>query len=786
MKQTERLSFNQKNKNNKQWYKDKIDYYDTMKPTKFDYLSTKVNYDLYNNQINIKDFEYVCKPFGNDVGELPASMVNRDIVSSKIKTILGLEMKRPFTYKVLATNSEATTEKEQTTFNTIKQYVIDSIMGPIQEEILLRTQQELQGRELTPEEQQQIQQQIQQEIETRTPEEIKSYMKRKYQSPVEVLSSQLLEYLTQHLDIKNKFNKMFKHLLLSGKGVMYVGILNDEPMLWNVNSLNFNCGIQSDAESIEDAEWATCLYRMTPSQIVRYFSDELSQSDLDIIYSDIHYASETDLFSQEEDELYDNETIPVIHCVWKSLRKIGFLTYIDEQGEPQQILVDESYNLNLDNNDIQLVWKWIPEVYETWKIKTSEPIYVNMRPIPGQFKDLDNLYYSKLPYYGVICDNMNSNTTSLMDRLKNYQYYYDIIMYRIELLLASDKGKKVLMNISAIPDDMKVETWQYYMEATSMMWFNPKEEGKEYQDANTIGRVIDLSLISDIQKYIELAEYVRNQAGKAVGITDQMEGQISQYESVRNVNSSLDQSAYILEPYFNLLEIAKKNILTALIETAKIAYGNGEPKKLIYMLDDFSKNIINVDPALLNNNTLGIFISNNMKTYEIIETIKQLSHAALQNQQATLTDVIKILKQDNVEEMQETLEIAEDKMQKQQMEMQQQQQQHEFEMQQMELQAKQQEFENKKELLSIELTERRKTEIAKVALLGASYNPEQDFNKNNINDFLEIINPDGTINQDVLNIATNVMMNNNAIKKNEETSQDKKQINKQLQNQVKI
>ena len=85
----------------------------------------------------------------------------------------------------------------------------------------------------------------------------------------------------------------------------------------------------------------------------------------------------------------DGNSIIVKHYVWKSLRKIGFLTYLDEEGNEAETIVSEDYTINKEMGDIELVWKWIPEVYETWKI--GEDIYLRMRPLPGQFKDFDNL-----------------------------------------------------------------------------------------------------------------------------------------------------------------------------------------------------------------------------------------------------------------------------------------------------------------------------------------------------------------------------------------------------------
>lgn len=118
------------------------------------------------------------------------------------------------------------------------------------------------------------------------------------------------------------------------------------------------------------------------------------------------------------------------------------------------------------------------------------------------------------------------------------------------------------MNINAIPDSMGIDIkkWQYFMESTPYMWYNPNEEGSGYQDANTIAKVIDLSLVSDINKYMEIAEHIRQQAGRSVGITDQVEGRIESSEEVGNTRQSIIQSSHILEWYFDIHNKFKKCI----------------------------------------------------------------------------------------------------------------------------------------------------------------------------------------------------------------------------------
>jgi len=750
-KQTDFITKASKEADDKQYYKDQIDRLDNEDSSinysfgeVSEYKRMKVNYDLFNNVLNLADFEYVCKPFGSQAGELPATMVNRDIVSGKIKAMLGMEMKRPFSWKVIATNPEATTRREEEEFNRIREFVINETMQPIREQIEIKYQQE-QGKELNEEEIAQIQQQIAQETKAQTPEQVKKYMQRKYQDPAEVLSHQLLEYLTQKCDLKRKFNDAFKHGMLSGDGVMYVGIFNGEPDVLNVNSLRFKSEQTADNVFIQDREWATYTHKLGPSEIIKYFGDELTDEERDRVYAewrinnDYENGNLFDMFDREND-VNDTSSISVVHGVWKGLRKIGFLTYLDENGEEQLMLVDENYELNEDVGDIEIEWEVLPEVHETWKIKLNDPIYVKMQPVPGQFKDIDNLHNCKLPYYGVTYDAINSQKTSLMDRLKIYQYYYNIVMYRLELILASDDGKKVLMNINAIPDSagIGVKQWQYFMKSTGIMWYDPTEEGNMSTDANTVAKVIDLSLISDIQKYIEIAEYLRQQCGRSVGITDSVEGQIGPNESVRNAQQNLTQTSHILELYFDLQAHLKKEVLQALLETAKIAYHNSNKKKLTYVLDDMSRKIINLDMGLLDNSTLGLFISNSAKAQEILDTLKQLSHAALQNQKIELSDVSAVLRQEGVVEVEETLKVAEETRREHEMNLQAQKGEQLKELKKIEEANAEKEHVRELEKIVVKEEERRKTEVMKTAMMGASFNPDQDKDQDGVNDFIEL------------------------------------------------
>ena len=182
-----RLSLAEKNSDKFAWFKRKADelkgkaFTSTVaNGTVSEYKRKRVNYDLFNGIIDAKDFEHVCKPFGAKTGELPASFTNKDIVSGKIKTLLGMEMKRPFSWKVIAVNEEATTRKEEEQFGRLREYVAGEVLAPIKAQIEQQYQEKLKGEGLSQQEKQKIQQQIAQELEAKTPDQVKKYMERDY------------------------------------------------------------------------------------------------------------------------------------------------------------------------------------------------------------------------------------------------------------------------------------------------------------------------------------------------------------------------------------------------------------------------------------------------------------------------------------------------------------------------------------------------------------------------------------------------------------------------------
>lgn len=749
----EKLTQAQKDANDKQWYKDHLDRYDYTSGAytfSFNGIDDKkrkdVNYNLMNNIINTTDFEYVCKPYGANAGELPANMTNRDIVSGKINALLGWEMKRPFTWRVASINPEAVSRREQEEQRMLREYVVAQIMTPIRAEMEAAKMQQLEGRTPTQEDMARIQKEIEAEMEAKTPPEVRKYITRDFQDTVEIMGQRILNYLFQEDELPNKFNRGFFHGLISGEEVYYIDTDGDDPKVRVINTKHFDCDRSTDTPYVHERQWAGAEYYLSPEEIVARWGDELSGEDINDLY-EMYSVGGSALADSDFTFLntsYDDTQgkIRCVHKAWRSLQKIGFLTYIDENGQQQERIVSEQYKINKMAGDISIEWQWIPQTHEAIRIGRDK--YVRMRPVPHQMKDVNNLLEAPLPFVGVIYSDVNSVPVSLMDRLKSYQYYYNIIMYRIEVLMATDMGKFVVGNIKKIPRSFGIDItkFMYYAAANKVTWANPDEEGNrnDGSDVSQMFKEIDLSMVNQIKQYIDLAEYIERRAGESVGIPKQMEAQISASEAVTNVQQQLIQSSNILEPYFNMHNNVKKHVMQQLLETAKSMYSLDPPDHLIYTLDDMSLQTLTFGSniALLDTARFGVFVTNSAKDAKAQDLIEQLAHAAMQTQTVDLADIPKIVRATNIAEAEEELNAARERKLAEQKEMERQRVEGEKELRRMDMEEKERQRKHELEMVKLKEKERRETELKKQAMFSMGFNENKDMDNDGVPDVLEI------------------------------------------------
>jgi hypothetical protein len=736
-------------KKNKEWRERCVDYIIGMSeishsPTeRTDADEMQINYNLYNGIIDKEDLLYVTNPFNQDDG-FPASPQNMNIIKEKIDLLIGEETKRPFNHKVVRTSDDASSEIQEKMKLMITDYLMASAMAELDEEAAADFQAKLESGEIME------------------PESISKYITQDYKDMGEHVASRALAYLKEKLNLQHEFVKAWKDGLISGKEVGYVGIQNGNPIAERVNPKYFAHDQSPDLEFIEDGDWACRKMRTSYTEAYDRLYDKLDEKDLDKLLEMCtdqpnagNYGSDRPMIdyvhldmktvsSIDDENINSSNSVNLWHVTWKSFKKIGFLKYVDEVGDIQETMVSEDYMMV--GTEVSLEWKWIIEIWEGYRIGTD--LYAGINPIEYQFVSIDNPNAQKLPYVGVIHNNSNTPSKSLVAIMKPLQYMYIIVWYRLELALSRDKGKVITMDITQIPKSMNIDAakWMHYLSAIGVNFVNPYEEGWDIPGReggkpaqfNQIS-ALDLTMSDVINQYINLMSKIEEMISAISGVSKQREGAISPSELVGNTSLSVQQSAYITEPLFWMHGQFKKNMLKALLNVAKEAWRQSDKKYLHYILDDASRAFINLSDEFYNDD-FDLFVSDSTRDTQLLEAIKNLYQPAMQNG-ATLLDVAQIMSMQNLNDITNKLSEIEQKRMEQQSKAAEEENQRQMQLIQAQQQAKAEELQMKQSELELDkykIDSDNQTRVYVAELNAYKFQEDLDADNNGIPDVMEI------------------------------------------------
>lgn len=695
------------------------------------YRNKLVNYNLANDVLDTEDMEKVCNPLGLVDATFPAKMQNYPIANPKIDLLVGEERKRRFDWHVRVVNEDAISEKETEKKNIILNFLLEQIQS-----------------EATSEE----------ELEKKL-KELDKFFEYEFQDMRERTATQILAYLYKHLDLKSVFSRGFEDALIAGEEIYCADIIGGEPILRRVNPLNLHTVRSGESPWIEDADIVVEDGYWSPGQVIDMYYDDLSASQIKRIDEGLYNEGDGDFITIGEKEHslvvegildmanasggkfnldYDDEgNLRVMRVCWKSMKKVGELTYYDDFGQPQTTVVSEFYKVGPEE---EIKWKWISEWWEGTRIGSD--IYIRIQPRPLQFRSMENISKCNSGYTGLAYNINNSKSKSLMDRMKPYQYLYNVFMYRTELAFAKAKGRIGKLDLSRIPEGWEVEKWMYYAETMGWAVEDPFRESNKGTSTGTLSGnmqqstpVLDLELGNYIQQHIMMLQFIETQLGDIAGVSKQRQGQIENRELVGNVERAVTQSSHVTEKWFSLHGECKRRAMATLLETAKFAW-KGDSKKLQYVTDELSAAIINLDGEQFNECEYGLTISDGTADNELIQTLKQLAHAGIQNDKVNFSQLMDIYSTGSINSMKRKIEKAEaEKIQRDQEQMQMQQQ-----MQQQQLQAAAQEKQAEREFEMQKLDKEFQNEVylKQMDIAAKSQEKFDDKDADGIPDLLEL------------------------------------------------
>lgn len=676
-------------------------------PVRNSVFHKKINYDLLNGKLYMKDLMMIVNPDSIKAGFIPEIIQHYPIMNSKLNVLRGEESKRVFDYRVIVTNPNAISEIEDNK----------------KTEILQRLQQMVSDSSQSEEE-------FNAELE-----KLNDYMTYEWQDMREVRANALLNHYIKELNIPLIFNKGFMDAMAVAEEIYMCDIVGGEPIIERLDPLKVRIFRSGHSNKIEDADVIVLEDYWSPGKIIDTFYDVLTNEDrryienipndpseggsegiegdprLEFIPSGIIGDDEIMDPSQLFENNFDSSLMPydsagnirVIKVFWKSRRKVKKVkSYNPESGEEEFNFYPETYVID-ENRGEEEESLWINEAWEGTKI--GEKIYVNMRPKLVQYNRLSNPSKCHFGIIGSIYNLNNSRPFSLVDMMKPYNYLYDAVHDRLNKLLAKNWGKIITLDLAKVPAKWDIDTWMYHARINNIAVVDSFKEGNIGAATgklagglnNASSGVIDAELGNSIQQDINLLEFIKLEMSDVAGISKQREGQISNRETVGGVERATLQSSYITEWLFTIHDDVKRRVLECFLETAKMAL-RGRNKKFQYILSDNSMRVMDIDGDEFAECDYGLVVDNSNAIQELQQKMDMLSQAALQNQTLNFSTIMKLYNSSSLAEKQRMVEKNERELLQRQQEAQQQQAQIEQQKIQAEAQLKEADMQLKDQL----------------------------------------------------------------------------------------
>lgn len=677
-------------------------------------IHKKINYDLLNGRLHMSDLELVLNPDSISADYIPERLQHYPIINSKLNVLRGEESKRVFDFKVVVTNPNAISEREENK----------------KKELLKGLQEIISNTELSDDEY------------NAKLEKLNDYYTYEWQDIREIRANELLNHYIKEYDIPLIFNNGFMDALVCGEEIYLCDIVGGEPILERVNPLKIRVFKSGYSNKIEDADMIILEDYWSPGRVIDTYYDVLTPKDIKYIETIPDYIGQGAVDQMDNiDERYGfvnqsmigdevsirggtyffdpanlftegiaNSLLPydlagnlrVLKLYWKSKRKIlKVKSYDPETGEEEYNFYPENYVVNKDEGE-EVQSFWINEAWEGTMI--GNEIFVNMRPRLIQYNRLSNPSRCHFGIIGSIYNLNDSRPFSLVDMMKPYSYFYDAIHDRLNKAIASNWGSILELDLSKVPKGWDVNKWMYYARINHIAVIDSFKEGtigastgKLAGALNNAGKgMIETNIGNYIQQQINLLEFIKMEMAEVAGISKQREGQISSRETVGGLERATLQSSHITEWYYTIHDDVKKRTLECFLEAAKIAL-KGRNKKFQNILSNGSLRSIDIDGDEFAEADYGLVVDNSQGIQELQQKLDTLAQAALQTQTLSFSTILKIYTSSSLAEKQRLIEKDENQIRERQSQAQKEQLEAQQQVAAMQLEQKQAELLQKEE-----------------------------------------------------------------------------------------
>jgi hypothetical protein len=481
--------------------------------------------------------------------------------------------------------------------------------------------------------------------------------------------------------------------------------------------------------------------------------------------------------SEHAGNLHTVELLRVSTSYWKTQRRVGQLTKIDEDGAVITEIVDENYVVttkpiynkvfekketadNLIFGD-HIDWFWINQVWGGVKIGNNrtifntetdtdfDPIYLGIdRQKPGplkfQFRGDKTMYGAKLPIEGKVFSDRNTKSTSFVDLLKPAQIGYNICNNQIADILVDELGSVIVLDQNAIPKHSMGEDWgknnlakaYVAMKDFSMLPLDPSIANTESATNFQHYQVLNLEQSNRLMSRIQLANYFKNQAMEVVGLNPQRMGQqLGQINTATGIEQAMSGSYAQTETYFiQHSDHLMPRVHAMRTDLAQFYHSTKPSVRLQGMISPDERTNFEINGTDLLMVDLNVFCLTNANNRNTLEQLKQV-FMSNNTTGASVYDLGELMQSDSIGSLNIILKGIETKAEERRKEEMQAAQQ----AQEAEIAAKKAEKQMELDHESREKEKDRRARLLEAEIKAAGYGAMQDVNKNEQSDFQDVL-----------------------------------------------
>lgn len=576
------------NEKDEQWHLDTLnsvlDYGKNHSKFAYSRIKDHENYLIAAGEFDVKQFKYITDTYGTTS---PARLVNFPIIMPKLDLLAGELISSDLQYSVNVVNRNAVRKKNEEKITLATEVLLRPIRREIEAAIGMPIPDEEVGQEVPP--------------------DIERYKKLKFRNAIEEMAMVGLNYCIQKYGFKNVFKKGFYDLSISGKEFYEVYIKNGDPYVERLDPRSMIYDLDSDKENLKDAKFCAVDNWYTINEIIdRYGSqlteeqtneiEELQGKNLGDVYKDI---SVLDSYSSDDDEL----KIRVTRAQWRSIRmlkhKVSENPYDPET--PYYKKVKDNYK---PKKGEKIIERPVTEIRQATKI--GHNIIIDWGVKKNQIRFEENYAETSMDFHGVIKGNLNGQTLSVVDALKNVQLLYNIVMYQIELAMARSGGKSVVYDVSQKPKGVALEDVFYHAKNSGLILINNKAEGMQTNGFNQFQQV-DFTLSQSVSQMINLKMMLEDTADKLTGISAARSGIEKSGALVGVTERNVMQSSLITAPLFDLHYQVVGDVLNSVVNLMRIAWAN--EGRMANVFGDVGMQTFKIDKSIALSE-YGVFVEN--------------------------------------------------------------------------------------------------------------------------------------------------------------------------------